>query len=93
MRIIRKIVSGGQTSADRAALDFAMGRGIPHGGGCPNGRRAEDGRVVWMQPGDITDHDHRVGDWHLGTARGDARPTRQRGAPSRAGGWNFLDSL
>jgi len=27
-----KIVSGGQTGADRAALDFAIEHGIPHGG-------------------------------------------------------------
>lgn len=37
------IVSGGQTGADRAALDFAIARGIEHAGWCPAGRRAEDG--------------------------------------------------
>ena len=37
------IVSGGQTGADRAALDFAIRASIPHGGWCPKGRRAEDG--------------------------------------------------
>ncbi|MAT71797.1 MAG: hypothetical protein CMJ58_19995 [Planctomycetaceae bacterium] len=37
------IVSGGQTGADRAALDFAIRAGLPHGGWCPRGRRAEDG--------------------------------------------------
>ena len=41
--MIRKIISGGQTGADRAALDFAIGRGIPHGGWVPRGRRADDG--------------------------------------------------
>ena len=41
--MIRKIVSGGQTGADRAALDFAMEWNIPHGGWIPKGRRAEDG--------------------------------------------------
>lgn len=40
-----KIVSGGQTGADRAALDFAIEHGIPHGGWCPKGRRAEDGPI------------------------------------------------
>ena len=40
-----KIVSGGQTGADRAALDCAMDRGIPHGGWCPKGRMAEDGVI------------------------------------------------
>jgi len=37
------IISGGQTGADRAALDWAIARGVPHGGWCPKGRRAEDG--------------------------------------------------
>jgi len=39
------IISGGQTGADRAALDFAIARGIPHGGWCPRGRLAEDGPI------------------------------------------------
>ncbi len=43
MTVAVTIISGGQTGADRAALDFAISRGIPHGGWCPLGRRAEDG--------------------------------------------------
>lgn len=42
---IEKIISGGQTGADRAALDFAIQHNIPHGGWVPRGRRAEDGRI------------------------------------------------
>ena len=42
---VAKIMSGGQTGADRAALDFAIEHGIPHGGWCPKGRRAEDGPI------------------------------------------------
>ena len=42
---LRRIVSGGQTGADRAALDFAIKHGIPHGGWCPKGREAEDGPI------------------------------------------------
>ena len=38
-----KIISGGQTGADRAALDAAIERGMPHGGWLPKGRAAEDG--------------------------------------------------
>lgn len=38
-----RIVSGGQAGADRAALDWAIARDIPHGGWCPRGRKAEDG--------------------------------------------------
>jgi hypothetical protein len=41
-----RIVSGGQTGADRAALDWAIARGISQGGWCPRGRRAEDGRIA-----------------------------------------------
>jgi hypothetical protein len=40
-----RIVSGGQTGVDRAALDVAMALGIPHGGWCPKGRLAEDGVI------------------------------------------------
>ena len=43
--MLEKIVSGGQTGADRAALDFAIKHGIPHGGWCPKGRLAEDGSL------------------------------------------------
>ena len=40
-----KIVSGGQTGADRTALDWAMAHQVPHGGWCPKGRLAEDGSI------------------------------------------------
>ena len=40
-----KIISGGQTGADRAALDAAIKLDIPHGGWLPRGRNAEDGPV------------------------------------------------
>jgi hypothetical protein len=39
------IVSGGQTGVDRAALDVAIELGLPYGGWCPRGRRAEDGPI------------------------------------------------
>jgi hypothetical protein len=42
---IRKIISGGQTGVDRAALDAAIKNGIAHGGWCPRGRAAEDGVI------------------------------------------------
>jgi DNA-binding transcriptional ArsR family regulator len=43
---VDKILSGGQTGADRAALDAAIACGVPHGGWCPKGRRAEDGPIA-----------------------------------------------
>ncbi len=41
--MIRKIISGGQTGADRAALDAAINLSIPHGGWIPRGRLTEAG--------------------------------------------------
>jgi hypothetical protein len=43
--MIKKIISGGQTGADRAALDWAIRNRVPHGGFCPRGRKAEDGAI------------------------------------------------
>ena len=43
--MLRKIISGGQTGADRAGLDFAIEKGLGHGGYVPRGRKAEDGRI------------------------------------------------
>lgn len=44
-RRIERIISGGQTGVDRAALDAALARGLPIGGWCPRGRKAEDGEL------------------------------------------------
>ncbi len=43
--MIEKIVSGGQTGADQAALDVAIQAGIPHGGWVPRGRMTEAGAL------------------------------------------------
>jgi hypothetical protein len=43
---VRRVISGGQTGVDRAALDWALALDIPHGGWCPRGRRAEDGLIA-----------------------------------------------
>lgn len=41
----RRIVSGGQTGADRGGLEWAAMKGVPSGGWCPRGRKAEDGTI------------------------------------------------
>lgn len=43
--MLKKIISGGQTGVDRAALDVALHLGIAHGGWVPKGRLAEDGAL------------------------------------------------
>ena len=48
--MLRRIVSGGQTGVDRAALDWALARGFPCGGWCPAGRLAEDGPIPAEYP-------------------------------------------
>jgi hypothetical protein len=48
--VIKRIISGAQTGADRAALDAALALGLPMGGWVPRGRRAEDGPVPDRYP-------------------------------------------
>jgi hypothetical protein len=43
--MIKKIISGGQTGADLAALDVAIKLNIPHGGWIPKGRKTEEGTL------------------------------------------------
>ncbi|MFQ5735118.1 MAG: putative molybdenum carrier protein [Planctomycetaceae bacterium] len=50
-----RIISGGQTGVDRAALDAALELGVPCGGWCPKGRRAEDGAIDARYPLDETE--------------------------------------
>ncbi len=45
MTAIHKIISGGQTGVDRAALDAAIELGIACGGWCPKGRTSELGPI------------------------------------------------
>lgn len=43
--MIKKIVSGGQTGVDQAAIDAAIAKLLPYGGWCPKGRIAENGLI------------------------------------------------
>ena len=59
--MIDKIISGGQTGVDRAALDIAISEGIPCGGSCPAGRAADDGPIPDKYPLlETADRDHMV---------------------------------
>ena len=48
--LFTRIISGGQTGVDRAVLDVALALGLPCGGWCPRGRRAEDGPIDARYP-------------------------------------------
>ena len=55
--MIEKIISGGQSGADQAALDAAIKLGISHGGWIPKGRITEDGTLPDKQcRGRISDY-------------------------------------
>ena len=59
--MIKKIISGGQTGVDRAALDIALEEGIDCGGSCPAGRFADDGPIPDKYPlQETSDKDHYV---------------------------------
>lgn len=62
---LHRIISGGQTGVDRAALDVALDLGIECGGSCPRGRRAEDGPIPTRYP--LTETAER--DYRARTAR------------------------
>jgi hypothetical protein len=79
---ILKIVSGGQTGVDRAALDAAQTLGLACGGWCPKGRRAEDGTIDARYPlveTPSTDYAQRT-EWNVRDADGTLVLTR--GHPS-----------
>jgi len=48
--MLEKVISGGQTGVDIAALDAAMEKGLLVGGACPKGRRAENGTIPGRYP-------------------------------------------
>lgn len=95
-----KIVSGGQTGADRGALDAAIALGLEHGGLCPRRRRAEDGQIpnryqlMEMAEGDYltrTRANVEQSDATLVFGRGPATPGSRRTLEcARAAGKSYL---
>ena len=56
--LIAKLISGGQTGVDRAALDIGLDVGLSIGGWCPKGRLAEDGIIPMTYPLEETPSSH-----------------------------------
>lgn len=81
-----KIVSGGQTGVDRAALDVAMALGLEIGGWCPAGRWAEDGPIDARYPLNETpsaDPAQRT-EWNVCDSDGTLILTGAVGSPERS---------
>jgi len=79
----RKIISGGQTGVDRAALDVAIELGLPCGGWCPRGRRAEDGVIAAIYPLQETDSDEYAPRTARNVLDADGTLIITRGEPTR----------
>ena len=90
--MLQKIVSGGQTGADRAALDFALAHSIPHGGWCPHGRLAEDGPIpARYQLTETPDSDYaQRSEWNVRDSDGTVVFSL---APSLAGGSRYAAAI
>ena len=77
-----KIVSGGQTGVDRAALDVALDVGLACGGWCPLGRIAEDGIIARAYPLRETETADYAERTRLNVRDSDATLVLTRGRPS-----------
>ncbi|MDH3211274.1 MAG: putative molybdenum carrier protein [Myxococcales bacterium] len=77
-----KIVSGGQTGVDRAALDAALAAGLACGGWCPRGRWAEDGPIAQRYPLDETPETAPAQRTAWNARDSDATLVVSRGAPA-----------
>jgi hypothetical protein len=78
--MLEKIVSGGQTGVDRAALDVAQQLRLVSGGWCPKGRLAEDGTIAGcytMQQTPSTEYAQRT-EWNVRDSDGTLVLTRSR---------------
>lgn len=90
----KRIVSGGQTGVDRAALDEALENGIPFGGWVPKGRAAEDGIIPATYSGlnETESDDPRVRtEWNVRDA--DATLLLTRGRPTGGSAYTLEAAL
>jgi hypothetical protein len=86
MASMLKVVSGGQTGVDRAALDAARALALPCGGWCPRGRKAEDGPIAAEYPLRETpseDYAQRT-EWNVRDSDGTLVLTRGEPSPGTA---------
>jgi hypothetical protein len=77
-----RVVSGGQTGVDRAALDAALASGVMCGGWCPAGRAAEDGVIPASYPLTETSSSDPAERTERNVRDSDATLILRRGGPS-----------
>ena len=80
--VVARILSGGQTGVDRAALDVAIRLGIACGGWVPRGRRAENGTIPSRYPMQETESRAYAARTRRNVADGDATLILTRGRPT-----------
>jgi putative molybdenum carrier protein len=88
--MVHRIISGGQTGVDRAALDFAQQLGIECGGWVPKGRMAEDGVIPARYPNLVeTESDDPKVRTECNVRDSDATILITRGAPTGGSAFTF----
>ncbi|WNM57719.1 putative molybdenum carrier protein [Candidatus Nitrospira allomarina] len=88
--MVHRIISGGQTGVDRAALDFAQQFGIECGGWVPKGRMAEDGVISARYPNLVeTESEDPNIRTEYNVRDSDATILITRGAPTGGSGFTF----
>lgn len=83
MQIIKKIISGAQTGADRGWLDAAIEINFPYGGWCPKGRKAEDWKIPDKYVLDECDSDYYPVRTELNVINSDATIVFTKGKPRK----------
>lgn len=81
--MVLKIISGGQTGADRGGLEAGRALQLEIGGYCPKGRRAEDGKVPAIYPLEETASSSYPDRTAMNVIRSDGTLVFTRGAAER----------
>jgi len=89
--MLERIISGGQTGVDRAALDAALEHNFACGGWCPRGRKAEDGIIPARYPLEETKSSEYEERTERNVAEADGTLALVRGEPT--GGTAFTIAL
>lgn len=85
-----RVVTGGQTGVDRAALDVALRLDLPVGGWCPRGRLAEDGPLHPRYPLTESETDDYAERTRLNVRDSDGTLVLSMGEPTGGTAWTLV---